>query len=78
MVVLVETEEVAMAVVEEEVREEDEVVQDPEGTRTSKDQRPHQGSLMQRAVDATMTPPWRQGMAHPRQVTREEDEMPES
>ena len=77
--VLVETEEVreAKAVV---VREADENVQDPEGTRTSKDLRPHPGNLMQQVVDATMTPPppWIQGTVHPWGVTRGEDGMPES
>ena len=76
MVVLVETEEVRTAEAEV-VREADEDVQDPEGTRTSKDRRLHPGSLMQQVVDATMTP-WTQGMVHPWGVTRGEDEMPES
>ena len=77
LVVLVETEEVreAKAVV---VREADENVQDPEGTRTSKDLRPHPGNLMQQVVDATMTPPWTLGTVHPWGVTRGEDGMPES
>ena len=77
--VLVETEEVTTAEVGV-VREADEDVQDPEGTRTSKDRRLHPGSLMQQVVDATMTPPppWTQGMVHPWGVTRGEDEMPES
>merc|ERR1739842_127576 len=56
LVVLVETEEVTTAEVGV-VREADEDVQDPEGTRTSKDRRLHPGSLMQQVVDATMTPP---------------------
>ena len=80
--VLEETEVVTVVEEEEVAREVDEDVQDPGGTRTSKDQHPHPGSLTQQAVvDATMTPPlppWRQGMVHRWVVTRAEDEMPES
>ena len=48
-------EEVATA---EVLREADEGVQDPEGTRTSKDLHQHPGNLMQQAVvGAMMTPP---------------------
>ena len=79
--VLEEMEEVTVEEVVE-VREVEEDVQDPGGTRTSKDLHQHPGSLMQQAVvDAMMTPPqhpWRQGMVHLWVVTRGEGEMPES